>query len=174
MSIELESLSTILSDSAASPNMRPERIAPSAYYDLQYRCAIIAAAIEICGKSEGAFQKLSSARLRLFQFVAIRPWLLRPVREWSAARKDRQRSLRSVQSLRKGFLNDQMHDAVIDYMVAIGYLFKQKGQIASPSPESKLSHLFKDLEVNHLFEAERNTLHQLNEIVVTSDMLEGW
>ena len=174
MSIELHTLSELLSNSAASPNVHPERIAPSTYYDLQYRTAIIAAAIQISGKTEGAFRKISSARLRLLQFVAIRPWLLETVREWSASRKDRQRSLQSVQSLRRGFLNDAMHDSVIDYLAAAGYIFKQKGQLASPVQGAKLAELFDELEPNHLFVTERHTLLWLNEVVITNDMLEGW
>lgn len=174
MSTELHALSELLSNSAASPKIRPERIAPSAYYDLQYRSAIIAAAVHISGKTDGAMRKISSARLRLLQFVAMRPWLFSTVREWSATRNDRQRSLQSVQSLRRGFLNDSMYDAVIDYLVAAGYILKQKGHLASPMPGGKLAELFLELETNNLFEAERATLLSLNEVVITNDMLEGW
>ena len=58
MSAELHALSTLLSNSTAFPNVHPERIAPSAYYDLQYRSAVIAAAIQNNGKTEGAFRKI--------------------------------------------------------------------------------------------------------------------
>ena len=174
MSTELHALSALLSNSTAFPNLRPERIAPSTYYDLQYRSAVVAATIQINGKTEGAFRKIQSARLRLFQFVAMRPWLLAAVREWSAARKDRRRSLESVQSLRRGFLNDSMHDAVIDYLAAAGYIFKQRGNIAFPAQGAPLARLFDELETNHLFDAEKTTLLSLSEIVITNDMLEGW
>ena len=104
----------------------------------------------------------------------MRPWLLAAVREWSAARKDRHRSLESIQSLRRGFLNDSMHDAVIDYLAASGYIFKQRGDIAFPAQGAALAILFKELETSHLFDPEKDTLLSLDDIVITNDMLEGW
>jgi hypothetical protein len=104
----------------------------------------------------------------------MRPWLLDVVREWSASRKDRQRSLQSSQSLRRGFLSDGMHDNIIDYLVATGCLFKQKGQIAEPISSVILSGLFDTSEKDGLFTTETDAIRELNEIVITNDMLEGW
>lgn len=174
MPTESQILSELLAGTSAAPYVHPERIAPSTVYDLQYRMFVVAACLRVSGKVEGAFRKISANKLRLLQFVAMRPWLLDVVREWSASRKDRQRSLRSSQSLRRGFLSDRMHDNLIDYLVATGCLFKQKGQIAEPISSIILSGLFDTSEKDGLFTTETDAIRKLNEIVITNDMLEGW
>ena len=174
MPTESQILSELLAGTSASPYVRPERIAPSTVYDLQYRMFVVAACLRVSGKVEGAFRKISANKLRLLQFVAMRPWLLDVVREWSASRKDRQRSLQSSQSLRRGFLSDGMHDNLIDYLVATGCLFKQKGQIAEPISSVILSDLFDASEKDGLFITETDAIRELDEIVITNDMLEGW
>jgi hypothetical protein len=174
MPTESQILSELLAGTSAAPYVHPERIAPSTVYDLQYRMFVVAACLRVSGKVEGAFRKISANKLRLLQFVAMRPWLLDVVREWSASRKDRQRSLQSSQSLRRGFLSDGMHDNLIDYLVATGCLFKQKGQIAEPISSIILSDLFDKSEQDGLFTTETDAIRELNEIVITNDMLEGW
>ena len=174
MPTESQILSELLIGTSAAPYVNPERIAPSTVYDLQYRMFVVAACLRVSGKVEGAFRKISANKLRLLQFVAMRPWLLDVVREWSASRKDRQRSLQSSQSLRRGFLSDGMHDNLIDYLVATGCLFKQKGQIAEPISSMILSDLFDASEKDGLFTTETDAIRELDEIVITNDMLEGW
>jgi hypothetical protein len=174
MPTESQILSELLAGTSASPYVHPERIAPSTVYDLQYRMFVVAACLRVSGKVEGAFRKISANKLRLLQFVAMRPWLLDVVREWSASRKDRQRSLQSSQSLRRGFLSDGMHDNLIDYLVATGCLFKQKGQIAEPISSVILSDLFDASEKDGLFITETDAIRELDEIVITNDILEGW
>jgi len=174
MPTESQILSELLAGTSASPYVHPERIAPSTVYDLQYRMFVVAACLRVSVKVEGAFRKISANKLRLLQFVAMRPWLLDVVREWSASRKDRQRSLQSSQSLRRGFLSDGMHDNLIDYLVATGCLFKQKGQIAEPISSVILSDLFDASEKDGLFITETDAIRELDEIVITNDMLEGW
>jgi hypothetical protein len=174
MPTESQILSELLIGTSAAPYVNPERIAPSTVYDLQYRMFVVAACLRVSGKVEGTFRKISANKLRLLQFVAMRPWLLDVVREWSASRKDRQRSLQSSQSLRRGFLSDGMHDNLIDYLVATGCLFKQKGQIAEPISSVILSDLFDASEKDGLFTTETNAIRELDEIVITNDMLEGW
>ncbi len=174
MPTEIQILSDLLAGTAAAPYANPQRIAPSTFYDLQYRMFIIAACLQVNGKAEAAFQKITAPRLRLFQFIAMRSWLLDVVKEWSASRKDRQRSLQSSQSLRRGFLSDVMHDNVVDYLVASGCLFKQKGQLAAPLSGGMLSTLYDESQKNGLFATELQALRELDELVITNDMLEGW
>lgn len=174
MPTESQILSELLIGTSAAPYVNPERIAPSTVYDLQYRMFVVAACLRVSGRVEGASRKISANKLRLLQFVAMRPWLLDVVREWSASRKDRQRSLQSSQSLRRGFLSDGMHDNLIDYLVATGCLFKQKGQIAEPISSVILSDLFDASEKDGLFTTETDAIRELDEIVITNDMLEGW
>ncbi len=132
MPTEAHILSDLLAGTSAAPYANPQRIAPSTFYDLQYRMFVISACLSIGGKLEGVFQRLAGPKMRLLQFIAMRPWLLCVVEEWSASRKDAQRSLQSSQSLRRGFLSDGMHDNVVDYLVASGQLFKQGGQLQHP------------------------------------------
>src|ERR1019366_689729 len=161
MPTESQILSEWLGGTSAAPYVHPERIAPSTVYDLQYRMFVVAACLRVSGKVEAAFRKISANKLRLLQFVAMRPWLLDVVREWSASRKDRQRSLQSSQSLRRGFLSDGMHDNIIDYLVATGCLFKQKGQIAEPISSVILSGLFDTSEKDGLFTTETDAIREL-------------
>lgn len=174
MPTESAILSDLLKGTSASPFLNPQRIAPSTVYDLHYRMFVIAACLRLVGKSDGQFRKMSANKLRLLQFVAMRPWLLDTVREWSESRKDRQRSLQSSQSLRRGFLNDAMHDNVIDYLVAAGMLYKQKGQMAEPLANSSMSDIYDKSRKNGLFKIETVAIEELNDIVITNDMLEGW
>jgi hypothetical protein len=89
-------------------------------------------------------------------------------------KKGQTKSLESMHSLRRGFLNDRMYDAMIDYLVATKYLFKQKVSIVSPAADGKLASLADQLKSSHLFDNETATLRELDEIVITNDMLEGW
>ena len=87
-------LSELLSTSIASPYAKPERLAPSALYDLDYRVCVICACFHSHAKSdEPGFKKINAARLKLLQFIAIRSWLLPVVKEWSESRDDPQRSV---------------------------------------------------------------------------------
>lgn len=174
MPTESQVLAELLAGTDAKPYANPLRSAPSSLYDLQYRTFVIAACLRIIGRPEGTFRKIASNKLRLLQFVAMRPWLLGMVRNWSATRKDPQQSLQSSQSLRRGFLGDGMHDKLIDYLVAAGQLYKQRGQIAEPLQEGGLTKIYEDALKTGLFTTERETIKSLNEIVITNDMLEGW
>jgi len=174
MPTESQTLSELLDGTDAKPYANPQRSAPSSLYDLQYRSFVIAACLRIIGRPEGTFRKIASNKLRLLQFVAMRPWLIGMVRNWSATRKDPQQSLQSSQSLRRGFLSDGMHDRIIDYLVAAGHLYKKKGQIAEPLQDTGLTKIYEDAVKAGLFMTERETIASLDEIVITNDMLEGW
>ena len=105
----------------AQPVVVPERLAPSAIYDLQYRVAVIASALEMHAKPYGLNQRrIHAARLKLLQFIACRPRLLGMFRSWSQAQHDAQLSFATSQRLRRGFLGDQMHEDVVALLVARG------------------------------------------------------
>jgi hypothetical protein len=85
----LKTLSELLQSGHATPSVRTERLVPSAIYDLQYRMFVVAAAFVMHAKGVDPFgSRIQAARLRLLQFVAIRPWLLPVIESWSAARKN--------------------------------------------------------------------------------------
>ena len=174
MPTESQILSELLTGTDAKLYADPLRSAPSSVYDLQYRTFVIAACLRTIGCSDGGFRKIASNKLRLLQFVAMRPWLLNMVRDWSATRKDPQRSLQSAQSLRRGFLSDGMHDSIVDYLVAAGWLYKQKGQITELLQASGLNKVYDDALKAELFTTERQTIKALDDLVITNDMLEGW
>jgi hypothetical protein len=174
MPTESQILSELLKGTDAKPYANPQRSAPSSIYDMQYRMFVIAACLRTIGRPDGAFRKIASNKLRLLQFVAMRPWLLAMVQDWSSTRKDPQRSLQSSQSLRRGFLSDSVHDGIVDYLVAAGWLYKQKGQIAEPLHASGLTKIHDDAVKAELFTTEQEAIKALDEIVITNDMLEGW
>src|SRR6202049_295348 len=102
----------------AQPVVAPERLAPSAIYDLQYRMAVTASTFEMHSKPHGMNQRrIHAARLKLLQFVASRPRLLAVLRNWSKAQHDAQLSISTSQRLRRGFLGDQMHEDVVTFLV---------------------------------------------------------
>ena len=122
----VSALSRLLAASEASPYVRPERVAPSTFYDLDYRICVLAACFAVHAKEdESGFKKMYSARLKLFQFIAIRRWLLPTALDWSKSRNHPERSVWSSQSLRRGFLGDTMYDEVIDYLVAAGLMISR-------------------------------------------------
>lgn len=152
----------------------PERLAPSAFYDLRYRMSVIAAAFEIHAKPYGLGQRrLHAGRLKLLQFIACRPWLIDMMREWSAAQSDAQLSIASSQRLRRGFLGDQMHEDVVAFLVARGVLAKIGSHIVSVNADF-LTDLYSVSLEQALFSAERRVLHELLNIQITNAMLEGW
>jgi len=168
-------LSALLSASAAAPYARPERVAPSTFYDLDYRVCIVACCFEVHAKQdETLHKKLLSAKLKLLQFIAIRSWLLPVVQEWSKSRNDPQCSVWSSQSLRRGFLGDAMHDEVIDYLVAAGLMMKAQNHLATSNADLRLNSLYTEILSSELFAVERKTIHELRNVTITNAMLEGW
>lgn len=168
-------LSSLLSASTASPYARPERVAPSTFYDLDYRVCIVACCFEVHAKQdETLYKRLHSAKLKLLQFIAIRSWLLPVVKEWSKSRNDPQRSVWSSQSLRRGFLGDAMHDEVIDYLVAAGLMAKAQNYLTTSHADLRLNTLYAEILSSQLFVVERNTIGELSNLTITNAMLEGW
>ncbi len=97
----------------------PERVAPSAVYDLNYRISVIALGFDFHAKSESSGnRRIRTALLKLLQFVAVRPWLIPMLMDWKRAEAEPQLSMLTSQKERRGFLTDLMHDNVIEYLVA--------------------------------------------------------
>ncbi len=159
----------------AQPVVIPERLAPSASYDLRYRIAVIAAAFEIHAKPFGVSgqRRISAGRLKLLQFVARRPWLIEMVRDWSGSQHDAQLAMTASQRLRRGFLGDQMHEDVIEFLVARGVFVRLGGHIVSDSM-AFLMQVYSGVVDENLFPAERDVLQELLDVKITNDMLEGW
>jgi hypothetical protein len=159
----------------AQPVIEPDRLAPSAFYDLQYRIFLIAATFEIHAKPFSIDRRrIHAARLKLLQFIGCRPWLLEMMQSWSAAQYDAQLSMISSQRLRRGFLGDQMHDEVVSLLVARGILSRTDTQISSGDHSGFLTELYSISAREGFFSGERDALRKLLDVRITNAMLEGW
>ena len=171
----LHGLVEILRSAKAEPVISPERVAPSTIYDLRYRLCVIALTFESYAKADlFGSKRLQTARLKLLQFVAIRPWLIPVMREWMNTEANPQLSVFAPQKARRGFVGDAVHDRVVDYLVAHQVFERMPAHLALGENGEILKHLISDLENQGLFERERSALLELKSIKITNKMLEGW
>ena len=168
----LETLAGLLSG-RAKVIFAPERLAPSAFYDLLYRMFIIAAVFELHSEPAFGTQRIAAARLKLLQFIGCRPWLLPMVRQWSETRQDAQLSMLSSRPLRRGYLADTMHDDVIGFLVARSILTWSSKHLAVGNIDL-LRNLYSRAVGDDLFTTERATIRELGDVTITNHMLEGW
>ncbi len=171
----LRTLVGLLQSGRAQPLVNPDRLAPSAVYDLHYRMFIIASAFELHAKPYVLGQRrINAARLKLLQFVAIRPWLVPVIRQWSETQGYAQQSILSPQQLRRGFLGDEMHDNVVTFLVARGVFVRMDAHLASGLNTDLLKRLYSAGIENRLFSMGVRALRELIDIKISNDMLEGW
>jgi hypothetical protein len=165
----------MLSGAGAEAVLAPERVAPSTIYDLQYRVIINALVFERLAKSyQGSVPRVQAAKQKLAQFVAIRPWLVSVVRDWSATQHVPQLSMNVSQRLRRGFLGDAMHESVMEFLIA-GGVFRRDGAHLSAGANGQLVEKWTNAALTaELFSAERAAIEQLSTITITNAMLEGW
>jgi hypothetical protein len=172
----LERLAGLLASSGAEPYINPERSVPSTIYDLEYRVLIVAMAFQTHAATDQYSNRprIQGRRLKLVQFIAMRPWLVPVIREWSLSRHDAQRSLDSEESLRHGFISDTMHDQVMDFLIAAGALRREDLFVVPGTKASIMFDLCSEARAADLFRGELSALHELKDIRITNDMLEGW
>ena len=172
----IEKLAALLDAAGALPDITPERLAPSTVYDLEYRVLIVAMAFQIHAAPDRFSNRprIQSRRLKLLQFVAMRPWLVSVIREWSLSRHDAQRSLASQEGIRRGFISDATHDAVVDFLVAAGALRREELYVVPGTNASVMFDLYSEAVERTLFDVELAALGHLKSIVITNAMLEGW
>ena len=169
----IATLSALLEESHAKPKMRIERLAPSAIYDLDYRVFVVAAAFERHAKPAPPIgRRIHATRLKLLQFIAIRPRLLPIIKEWSAANREEELSF-TTQDLRRGFLGDQMFDSIVAFLVARGALEWMGTHLVEGKNAVLLSAIHKAAIDSGLFELEQQTIEELSGIKITVRMLEG-
>jgi hypothetical protein len=172
----IEQLAALLQNSKAEPVIVPSRLAPSAIYDVEYRTAIVALIFERFAnpRPPSDYRKLSSARLKLLQFITLRPWLLAAIREWSEADQQGGFAFSHSMRIRRGFLSDTTHDDLINYLVACGIFLRKETQIVSGKNAAALTEIAKSVVEHKLFESERNVIEELANTKITNEMLEGW
>jgi hypothetical protein len=171
----LQTLAGLLQSGGAKPLVNANRLAPSAIYDLHYRLFIVAAAFELHSKPYVlGRRRISTVRLKLLQFVAIRPWLVPVIRNWSETQGYAQQSVFSPHQLRRGFLGDEMHDNVVAFLVARGVFLWMPIHLASGPNADLLNQIYSAGVEEELFSTAIHSLRELSEIQITNSMLEGW
>ena len=169
----LQVLAALLGGSSATPVIEPDRFAPSAVYDLEYRLVVVACAFCLHSKTNLGTRRIRADKLKLVQFITVRPWLFPVVRDWADSQNEPQLHLLTSQSLRRGFLGDEMHDRVIDYLVAHDALRRAKAHLVESTNVAFLSSLAVATDEDDLFSEERRVLKDLLNVRVTNSMLEG-
>jgi hypothetical protein len=174
----VDALARLLAGSGATSRVNKGRVSRSIVYDLRYRTAVVSCAFLLHAKRAPGLSdlRLRADKLKFLQFVALRPWLISTVRQWSDDRGDAQRSMLNSDRLRRGFLSDTMHDRVIDYLVAARVFVRHRnGEHLSLGPMRDLADAVSaQVSGAGLFAAERAALVELQSIAITNDMLEGW
>lgn len=172
----LKRLADLLAQSGAVPDLSPERIAPSTIYDLEYRVIVVAMAFQMHATADrfSPRPRIQARRLKLLQFVAMRPWLVPVIREWSLSRRDAQRSLDAEEGLRRGFISDTMHESVMDFLVAAGTLRREDAFVIPSVNATVIFNLFNETRSREMFDLEIGALEEMKSIAITNDMLEGW
>ena len=172
----LERLAALLDASGAQPYIDSERVAPSTIYDVEYRVLVVTMSFQMHATSDhySSRPRIQGRRLKLLQFVAMRPWLVPVIREWSTHRRDPQRALDSEEGLRRGFISDTMHDHVMDFLVAAGALRREELFVVAGTNAAVMLDLYADASKRSLFKKEVEALSELRDIVITIEMLEGW
>jgi|SRR5208282_1915044 len=172
----IEKLAALLGGSNAQPVIIPSRLAPSAIYDVDYRTAIIALVFEAFSKpiGVGPERRISAAKLKLLQFVAIRPWLLPAIREWSEGLAQGSLDLIHSVRIRRGFISDTAHEDVMNVLVASGIFVRDGSHVVTSERANYLHEVASSTTQNGLFENERKMISLLASVRITNNMLEGW
>jgi hypothetical protein len=171
----IDTLTSLLQESSAKPILNARRFAPSAVYDLQYRMLVIGAAFEIHSKPFGPImRRILAPKLKLLQFIAFRPWLVPVVRNWSETQGFAQQSMFSEQQLRRGFISDETHDEVVEFLIARRALDRMDRFISDGPNLGFLRELQAAANEGQMFQAAFDTLRELSDITISNAMLEGW
>ena len=169
----LELLGSLLQGRGVPSAVRQAGLAPSAIYDFSYRFTVVALAFESAAGPAGD-AVVKPEKLKLLQFVAIRPWLLPDVLTWARQPLTRQASILPSTYLRRGFLSDTIHEGVVGFALAAEGLNQvSRGLVKGPN-NFLLGNLAATARAQSWFSGERRALEQLAAARITASMLEGW
>jgi len=169
----IQQLAALLQD-YAKPVIRPQRLALSPIYDLDYRMAVAALAFAIHStKTTDGERRIDTSRLKLLQFVAQRPALLPAMGQWATSKKTSPLLRGSSQRLRRGYMGDSTYDQVIEYMVACGIVRRESQYLALDRNGSYIDSINVASGKEGMFVQERFVLEELLRVRVTVAMLEG-
>jgi hypothetical protein len=172
----IKKLAGLLEGTEATPVVVPSRLAPSAIYDVEYRTCVVAIAFEAFARpfGIGGQRRISAAKLKLLQFVVLRPWLLPAIREWSEGLAQGSLDLAYPVRIRRGFLSDTAHEDVVDLLVACGVFVRHGSHLLTGQKSGYLRETTKALTEAGLFQNERQVISELDDVKLTNNMLEGW
>lgn len=172
----IHELASLLRNSTAKPVLVPARLAPSALYDAEYRTAVIALVFAQFARTiaPSTLRKISAAKLKLMQFVVLRPWLLPAIKEWSEVGPHEGLAFAHSIRIRRGFLSDTAHDDVVNYLTACRILTRQDTQIVEEKHIETLLAVAKSIVDGKLFSGELAAIKELEKITISNQMLEGW
>jgi hypothetical protein len=169
----IATFSALLQESHARPKVRIERLARSAIYDLEYRVFVVAAAFERHAEVvESIGRRIRVTKLKLLQFVTIRPRLLPFIQEWSTTKQDEEHSF-TTEELRRGFHGDRTFDNVVAFLVASGTLKRMGQYVVEGENAGFLTAINNEVNATGLFDMERKTLEALGNIKITVRMEAG-
>ncbi|MDX2089781.1 MAG: hypothetical protein SFX73_18135 [Kofleriaceae bacterium] len=153
----------------ATAKLNRKRIVRSTLHDANYHVAMIACAMRL--HAEGDAKRILSAWLKLLQFVAARPSLLPRLQEYADSR--RRNDLAKWALMPRGYMGDQTHDGVVDFLVAAG-LLQQGGDYLEAGPRyAALEAVAVAVEGAQMFSGERMILDALRAIKPNKTMLGG-
>lgn len=171
----IQSLAALLEGAEAKPRVVPSRLAPSAFYDIEYRIAVLAMVFESFATPFGpSARRIHVARFKLLQFVSSRPWLIPAVREWSAGTGQASFEFALSMRIRRGFLSDNAFDDVVQLLTAIEVFERRENHIISGANAGHIKKVTTLIRDTNIFVRERNAIAELTEIRITANMLEGW
>ncbi len=165
-------LTAILREANVVPRFRPDSIIPSSIYDPVLRAALVGLTIRICGDQRGDSWLLVDAKLKLFQFVAVRLELLPSLRGWVNAHQQGQRpSLDGWARFPHGYAADGLHERLIVYLVASGELQWEKKYLKMSDKSRLLGPMLAKIESEALFVSESTALAEMADMKITLKML---
>jgi hypothetical protein len=169
----LGAIATLLGDTTARPVVRSALATTSPLYDVDYRMFVNSIAFEMHANLSPAGLRIQRARIKLLQFVAIRPWLLPALQRWSTEGAADQFSLEHAQRIRRAFLTDTIHDAAISFLIAHEALEPSGSHLLAGRRYDVIASRVAIAKREGLFARERATLELSKEVRITIRMLEG-
>jgi hypothetical protein len=169
-------LAELLEKAKAKPLLTLSRLAPSPTYDMEYRCAVVAMIFKKFARpfESKSDQRMLASKLKLLQFITLRPWLLPAVREWSYASTQAELELAYSVRIRRGFLSDTAHEDVVDFLLACEILYRSGHHLVTGQNSRELDRIVKAVTEHNLFRNESEIIADLAAVKLTKSMLEGW
>jgi len=123
------------------------------------------------GDSAATPHRVVAQWLKILQFVAVRPSLLKNFQMWAGTR--RHQDLDIWQKMPRGYLGDNTHDRTLELLVAGGVLVREGDALVPGSRFADLRRIYDELEARGLLQTERATLLELANTRVNKTLLKG-